>query len=260
MEKTHRKTLEFASLPLVEVAVRLRPEPPTQVPHDLVQVCHLTTALHERLPVARYMEESYPSTAPFWPRRAKGLTSGLRFCNDEGLSLSILPHHMFVKWANREQLPKSPYPRFVCLEALLRWSVDRIRATLGADAIRGFSMASMSYVNFVETATASTWRDVRLYLRNEVIPPALRDDDLCNGLVLSWRDDEERDMRIEVRSVRPSVPEMPHGFELVTSSGCFFEAVSWPERELLDNHMALIKWFGDIITDMAYVKWGGQNA
>ncbi len=250
------ETIHLEKPPLVEVIVRLGPSRAWLDLRDLQTICRLTSALRERLPEARFLEDLHPLSAPFVPVQIEGLLSGIRFSGrPEGLSLTVLPQQIFVQWENRAVDEPQDYPHFGVLEDLLTWAVDTVRQTVGSPTLPGFRLANMSYTNFIPTQRRPCWQEVRRYLVPEAIPAHLEDSALCNEVNLSWKTEEGRDHRLLVRALR-SGEDMPQGFELVAAAGRFLDpAQTWPQADLRANHEALQKLFRSVITEQARQEW-----
>jgi len=244
-------SLEFANLPLVEVAVRLALAEP--LPLSLARLADLFGRVRERFSLmddAPNVEAS-PGRGDISVHLRRA--TAVRYeGHAQGLVLTVQPALVVMRWLASARGPA--YPRFSALEDELWRCVADLEAVFPESRVR-FDVANMTYLNFIETGATSVEEIIGRYFSDSVRPPAMPSDVRFHSINLSWR--KAVDLRLIVERGEAYVgPEPMVGYRLVTVSGDAFTAEARPQAKVRELHDVLQELFLAVISDFAKKEWG----
>lgn len=250
------KSLEFANLPLVEVAIRLAIEQP--LPVSLGKVADLYAQLKERYNSVDDLvtNEPPPGAATVLVEYQLGRTRAAAFAgHGRGLVAALQPNLLSLKWLH-DPGAKGTYPRFVVLEEELAWYLGQVREVFGADSAK-VTVANIAYINFVLTPP-----DVRAgkFLIPSAWPSFLDESELFHGMNLSWRRDDV-DLRLVVERGEATLSDKAEqGYRLMTVAGKRMDAAQDTPGTLRTLHARLQALFASLISEFAKKQWGFVDA
>lgn len=137
-------TLEFDSLPLIQVDLRVAVDLPGAFPAAAIVLLH--EALKERFP-----KIGYPAAPEYSPGRGIELdvdpmsVATLAFTSDSGLVAILQSDLVMVRWLGFEGA--QDYPRFKVMRETLDWIFEHVQSAIGGQF--NPTAVQVSYWNFV---------------------------------------------------------------------------------------------------------------
>lgn len=246
-------TLEFTSLPLIEVALKRVAR--AHVPISLPYVLDLKEKLPARFDLIRDLDFVEPPPGAAAPAMYSiPSLGGCRLIDSRmGISVSIQPDMMVTRWLATE---RASYPRF----AELRRAADEVVTAIGSLGIGAFDtqLVSLAYANRIP----ATIQEGRVQpgpwpLSEAWTPRALRDEEQTFETQSVLRGADQIDRRVLVQSHEDR--DGSRWYLFLTVAGKTIE-----EGESLADcegavHRALIDWFPRLLSEEARVAFGLQS-
>lgn len=247
-------TLEFTSLPLIEVALKRVAR--VHVPISLPYVLDLKATLPARFDLIRDLDFVEPPPGGAAPATYNiPSLGGCRLIDSSmGVSVSLQPDMMVTRWLATEC---ASYPRF----SELQRAADEVGTAIGALGIGAFDtqLVSLAYANRIPATIQegrvqpSPWP-----LSEAWTPRALKDEEQTFETQSVLRGSDQIDRRVLVQSHEDRA-DGSRWYLLLTVAGKVVEEGE-PLAECENSvHRALIDWFPRLLSEDARVAFGLQS-
>ncbi len=248
-------SLQFRSLPLVEVAVRMAFENDLDPGLSLNQVLQIYAQLSSKFEVPQVDQtfERAPGheVAPSFRQIPSCL---FRSKSRPGVLIRLQDNMLGVYWhAVAPEADQAGYPRF---SALLSAFDEFLQAgELAEVSWPAFDVANITYGNFLRGERSTT--DLLAYFDRRSIPELLADALLVQNYEAGWKTGSGIDRRLVLNLASVIGPTGPLAGHLIrtVAGDRIREAEPW--RGLIDRlHDDLQQFFGSVISERAKTEWG----
>ena len=247
--------LDFANLPLVEVAVRASFQTPISITYKTVDL------VHERLR-PQFAGKSEPtqievapgfglSPAEFGPNQLPGVV----YADDQrGLLVSVHPQVIVARWVKKLPAGVPDYPHFEALRDALWDTVEALR-TATTDESSAVLVVNMSYVNFIEGPDPATV--LADYFSLEAQIAVAKEARQVRKFEASWMTRDAVDLRFALEQVTANLGgDRKNGYRLTTAAGTRLSESVDAKTGLEKVHRRLEGFFVELISKRAKTEWG----
>ncbi|MGH8520290.1 MAG: hypothetical protein ACREU9_02350 [Gammaproteobacteria bacterium] len=250
---TPRVRLEFANLPLVEVAVRATFSQPLELKFAIIN--RVAERLRPDFPILAEPErfELPPGVSGQVEFGPGTLVGAIYSGNQHGIIITVQSQVIVARWLKQVQPSAPAYPRYSALRDALWQAFDAL-----TDASNGarppIVVTNMSYVNF--WAMSPSEPVLAKYFSELVHVRAAVNSQALHKLEASWRERDDVDLRFTLEQVTAKMEERDvEGFRLTTAAGQRLAASANPQEKLDFLHDRLQIFFREVLSEHAKTEW-----
>ena len=245
--------LDFANLPLVEVAVRAAFSQPVELKFAIIN--QVAERLRSDFPILAEPErfEVPPGVSGEVRIGPLNLVGAIYSGNQHGIIITVQSQLIVARWLKQVQPSAPPYPRYSALRDALWQAFDAL-----VDACNGacppIAVTNMSYVNFLTMSPSEPV--LAKYFSELVHVRAAENSQALYKLEASWRERDDVDLRFTLEQVTAKMDERDvEGFRLTTAAGQRLAASANPQETLDSLHDRLQIFFRDVLSEHAKTEW-----
>lgn len=245
--------LDFANLPLVEVAVRAAFSQRVELKFAIIN--RVAESLRSEFPILVEPDRlELPPGISGPVEFGSGTLAGASYSgNQHGIIITVQSQLIVARWLKQIQPSPPPYPRYSALRDALWQAFDAL-----TDAINGarppIAVTNMSYVNFLTMSPSEPV--LAKYFSELVHVRAAVNSQALYKLEASWREQDEVDLRFTLEQVAARMEERDvEGFRLATAAGQRLAASANPQENLDSLHDRLQIFFRDVLSERAKTEW-----
>ncbi len=245
--------LDFAKLPLVEVAVRAAFAERVELKFTIIN--RVAESLRPDFPILAEPErfEIPPGVSGRMEIRTGNLEGALYSGNQHDIIITVQSQLIVARWLKQIQPGAPPYPRYSVLRDALWQAFD---ALVGAcnGACPPIAVINMSYVNFLTMSPSEPV--LTKYFSDLVHVRAAENSQALYKVEASWRERDDVDLLFTLEQVTAKMDERDvEGFRLTTAAGQRLAASTDPKEKLDTLHDRLQIFFRDVLSEDAKAEW-----
>jgi hypothetical protein len=254
------KSLEFDSLPLMEVEIRFHADP-AAFKMNLRAAGRIEEAFlsHGLQADAVYDRREFHTSKPDISVPKPGLHQVVGKDSGTGITVVLQDTMLKVEWQKRAGDQARPYPRYPALEREVVWALE-LMDQIADGAVFSQTISNMTYVNFVPaeqpSGAASALGILRGRFHNAVPADALQ----VHELNFRWRQPSGLDRGLFLLAAQREMGEKKDaGFLLRTITGKLILGEP-PIEALRQCHWDLQRFFEECTSEEARTGWGQKRA
>ncbi len=245
------ESLEFASLPLVEVVLRMSFERPIVMSFELIN--RFSAALGPDFPDITEIKKIEAAPGVKFELEMAELPGAVFTGGESGLLITLQKSVVAVRWLKRARGQGTGYPRFPVLKEALSRAHTVLAGMDGVDVKP--CVTNMAYVNLVQEAPSAS--SLQRYLSAGSLMQVAADTVRMHVLEAAWQESDGVDVRFRVDARPPTVEHQAAAFTLTTVAGQRITPPAAHVDAALDVvHQRLQSFFTRLISDHAKQEWG----
>lgn len=242
--------LDFGSLPLVEVAVRITFSQPLEL--KFATINHVAEKLQRDFPTLAEPQvfEIPPGISAQVELGPGTLVGAIYSGNPHGIIVTVQAQLVVARWLKQVQSNAPDYPRYPALRGALWQAIDALTEATNESPLP-IAVSNMSYVNFLTMSPSEPV--LATYFSELVHVRAVLHAQSLHKVEASWREPDDVDLRFMLEQV--TAKDDVEGFRLTTAAGQRLAAEASPRDRLDALHTRLQAFFHDVLSEHAKKEW-----